>query len=1009
MHRLLVGRGRELSTLSDALDHALSGRGGALRILGEPGAGKTRLADALAEVAQARDARVGWAGSWEGAGPYGVVLEALRSARSDLRALPASLRSREETFEALRAAIEALGPSLLVLDDLHAADLDSLAFIRWLAPRLRNTSALLVATERSVATGASPEAAALLAELARDAGTVALGGLDAAAVGELIAAATGRAADPRMAEAVQRATLGNALFVDGVVRDAARAGSFDVGTLSFPRDLQHAVALRVAAAGPDAALALGAAALLTRPFALALLGEVVELPRPRLLAALDRALAEGLVTDAPAQRFAFCHPLFAAGVAASLSLLNRARLHARIADAVEAVEGHAAAPSELAHHRALAAPAVGHEPGLAACERAADHAAALHAHGASTGLRRAALDLLETHAPADRSARLRVTLALGDDLLRAGRRGDARAALLDAASLARSLDDRDGLARAALALADTGEFGARDPAKLAALEEALTAAGDSPSRGRARLLARLGAELWVDPGQSDRGDALTAEALRVARTLGDDGLLQEVLDGRFQSIWGPTHLTERLALADELSAIALRRGDVEARLAAHRRRMLVAIETGDARRFGAEVEAFAALSAPLDRPSLDDTLAQRRGLLALLAGDLDLARRHLDEWYAHAVRSQNPQADLGRRFIASEILLQAGDLAGLAALLPDMEADAERLANLPFVRARCAQIAARLGDETAARRHLDRVLRGARSSLGNNLVTLAALAFAADAAAVLHDVAACEALLPLLTPYAHLVASVAASLCVGSVSHFLGLLLIETGAPDRAVAHLDAALAVHRAMESPPLIAATTAALARAGAARVVPPGTTIRAGLSRVEGGWRLEWRGRGSSLRSLKGLDLVAALVAHPGVERHALDLMGAGELRGASGQTDAPRLDERAKAHYRARVLALRAQEDEAAERGDDRAVTRARTEREAIEDELRGALGLGGRARVGGAAERARVTVAKALRRALDALAAAEPEAAAHLERSLRTGFVCAYDPDPASPVEWVVEG
>lgn len=274
---------------------------------GALGAGETRLADALAELAHERDARVGWARSCQGAGPYGVVLEALRSARSDLRALPASSRARDETFEALRADLEALGPSALVLDDVHGADLDSLAFLRWLAPRLRSASALLVATGRSVATGASPEAAALLAELAHDAVTVALGGLDAAAVGELIAAATGRATDPRMAEAVQRATLGNALFVHGVVRDAARAGSLDVGTLSFPRDLQHAVALRVAAAGPDAAL-----------------------------------------------------------------------------------------------------------------------------------------DLLETHAPADRSSRLRVTLALGDDLLRAGRRGDARAAHLDAAALARSLADRDG-------------------------------------------------------------------------------------------------------------------------------------------------------------------------------------------------------------------------------------------------------------------------------------------------------------------------------------------------------------------------------------------------------------------------------------------------------------------------------------------------------------------------------------------------------------------------------------
>ena len=83
-------------------------------------------------------------------------------------------------------------------------------------------------------------------------------------------------------------------------------------------------------------------------------------------------------------------------------------------------------------------------------------------------------------------------------------------------------------------------------------------------------------------------------------------------------------------------------------------------------------------------------------------------------------------------------------------------------------------------------------------------------------------------------------------------------------------------------------------------------------------------------------------------------------------------------------------------------------RARAEREQIEDELTRSLGLGGRDRAGGTAERARVAVAKSVRRALDAIGRVEPDAAAHLERALRTGFVCAYDPrSQQPPVSWEI--
>jgi hypothetical protein len=73
-----------------------------------------------------------------------------------------------------------------------------------------------------------------------------------------------------------------------------------------------------------------------------------------------------------------------------------------------------------------------------------------------------------------------------------------------------------------------------------------------------------------------------------------------------------------------------------------------------------------------------------------------------------------------------------------------------------------------------------------------------------------------------------------------------------------------------------------------------------------------------------------------------------------------------------------------------------------------NELRRAVGLGGRDRpVGAGAERARVNVTRNLRRAVTAISANAPDLGAHLERSIRTGRLCSYTPEPASALDWKV--
>jgi hypothetical protein len=79
-----------------------------------------------------------------------------------------------------------------------------------------------------------------------------------------------------------------------------------------------------------------------------------------------------------------------------------------------------------------------------------------------------------------------------------------------------------------------------------------------------------------------------------------------------------------------------------------------------------------------------------------------------------------------------------------------------------------------------------------------------------------------------------------------------------------------------------------------------------------------------------------------------------------------------------------------------------------ERAAILAELQRGTGLGGRAReFSSDAERARISVTKALRTALDKIEEQAPIAAAHLRNSLRTGRYCRYEPAPNGPSRWLV--
>ncbi len=205
---------------------------------------------------------------------------------------------------------------------------------------------------------------------------------------------------------------------------------------------------------------------------------------------------------------------------------------------------------------------------------------------------------------------------------------------------------------------------------------------------------------------------------------------------------------------------------------------------------------------------------------------------------------------------------------------------------------------------------------------------------------------------------------------------------------------------------------AARATLDRLGAAAPArsqsPPSSPAGAAFHREGDYWSITFEGRTFRLRDLKGMRYLARLVEQPHRELHVLELVAIesghatvspAEIEDTLGDAGEV-LDADAKRAYRRRLVEIEEDIAEAARRDDRERAMRARAEQEFLERELSRAVGLGNRdRRSGSASERARVSVTRALRQALSRIREHDRGFGDHLERALRTGTYCAYEPDP----------
>jgi predicted ATPase/class 3 adenylate cyclase len=820
-----VGRREELKAVEREWADTTDDGPRLVAVGGEAGIGKTRLAKEFAMAALDQGAVVLFGRCDDDPlVPYQPFVEALRELlrgvpASELVGLPAGTvaklarlvpelgavegagdegdpaHDRYLLFEAVRALLARLaagGPVLFLVEDLHWADRPTLLLLGHLLSATERLPLLFLATYRDSEADVRPPLADLLAGLrGRDRlSTVTLGGLDAGDVAELVDAS---GVSGELAGAVATRTEGNPLFVRELLRDAIESDGSSLG--GVPEGLRAIITRRLGRLGPTTQEVVTVAAVAGRAFEVEVVGRACGLERAAVLAALDEATASREIAEVPGSgggTFAFSHELVRQALYAELPAGRRAELHRRVGEALERLRGDDEAwLSSLAHHFAEGAAAGVADRAVEFGELAGARALRAFAYEEAVDHYRRALDAARgTEADAGRTARLLV--GLGRASTYTGDTAAAEEAYRAAADAARRAGSggSEQFALAALGLGQRGPDVARaDEGLVALLREAADGLGGGHPGLRAQVLGRLARELF---GAGDRAeaDALSAAALGAAREAGEAVGLASALNARRQCLEGLENLGARLAIDQEILAIADAAGDPELAMSAWASMVVDHLRLGDLDAVDAGLAAFAELSVRVRHsPRIAWYLASYRAMRALFAGSLDEAERLADEALAAGLQAKTPSAALNHAAQIATIRREQGRLAELAEVVEAFAAEPGALLAWPVL---LTLVRVDAGDVDGARAALDRIPTSAFLDLARDDFWLLTLTLASEAVAAVGDAERAAVLYDLLLPGAgYNVVVGGAVVALGAADRYLGLLASTLGRVDDANRHFE--------------------------------------------------------------------------------------------------------------------------------------------------------------------------------------------------------------------------
>ncbi len=817
----LFGRRTALASVDPLIADVAGGRGRVVLVSGEPGIGKSRFAEAVVAQAAAQGFRVG-RGGWEAEGspPLWAWTRALRQLTGDAGVLDVGRTDATSASfaqaDALLAVLADGPPSVVVLDDLHWADADSLRLLRRVAAGVPGTRLLLVLATRDAPSEVGPALAETLALLAR-LGThrVDLGGLDARDVRDWVAFHHGVAVGEESSARIIARTDGNPFYVTELVRllvtEGVLAQPEATSWGSVPTGVRDVVRQRLRQVDAESARVAGTAAVAGREFDVALVAAAAGTGADEALELLEPLVMMGLLDETGPGRARFSHALVRDAVHESLRPAARARAHAAVAAAIEAhhqgrVADHAA---ELAEHYRLAGPAHARSAWLFAVA-GADAAAARSAHDEALRLCDTALAVQPGDAEAGPRERERVLVARARALVWLARPLEAWAPAAAAARSALERQDASAAADALLVVTENLVWGWRstfawDAEAIALWRRVREATADPVTH--AHLTAALAFELFLVPGRHEEATALAEEAVaQVRRATAEAAPRLRVLQLATTALLGPRELVRRQALHDEVLELATTLGDRSATATALTSRAADRATLGRLDEARSDVLRAERIARTHHLPQELLVCGWSRTMLLQMDGRLDEAERSLEELVAF----QSTLAMAGQGIEVAQL----ATLRDVQGRLPELEPTLAGLGDLnPGLRDLHALSLVQAGRLEEARLRLGAYAE--QPALHEDYMWLGLTALRARVWAALGDPRAVADLRARLAPYAEWLGGTIAVTFQGCLHQTLGELALAVGDRDAASAHLRRAREVHEQLGLDLWVGRTDAILAR--------------------------------------------------------------------------------------------------------------------------------------------------------------------------------------------------
>lgn len=835
-----------LRVLQESWRDAERGVGHALLLCGEPGIGKSSALHALGSHARSLGA-VCWFGrsaDIEGAPPYWPFLTILRdalraseAARRELLTLMGTgaadlaqglpdlrelldLQHQAPTigaaaahfrfFDSLRTFLCRLSdqrPLLLVLDDLSLADRATLQLFGFLTRQVEGHRILLAASASSSWPQAEKDEEALAIE--RKARRIDMRGFELAEVKLFIEAHTGQPITAGSAQGLRALTGGNPLLLTQLVRLAQPppGRSWDLSRLpTTNRTFQGLLERQLSGLSRDSRSCLTVAAQLGRSFCAKLVSLTLARDPADVTVWLSEAAAHGLVhsTDDSQRDMRFTHGLIRDALLDACQGRERRALHGRIAVVLSQRYQHGGAdPAEVAHHyfEAQDAGRALHYSVLAA-RAAREH---LGARAAIAHYRRALQSL--DRLPPDAALRATLLLEQGLAFAQAGEREAARGPLLEAAAVARAEQLPELFGRAALGLAAPLED-TLDLELLALLREALQLSPESSQR--ALLLAAL-AKALCHGRDSRRRRELALQAVEAASTLGDPSARAQALRHCHEALSEPEDLATRHRLSGELAKLARTTSNHTILLQAATSSIQDALELGDIQTVLVALTTLEQLAERVREPYFRWQAKAYRSMHAMVEGRAERALQLADE--ALRLGSIIGEATAKHAYVVqtSGFLRMLGQLDRSRALIYEVAVEYPA-----FTSWRCALALSEVdaGHREAASKIFTSVL-AEPDALQSDAFVLSALCPLAELCTLVGKSEDAAQVYDALLPYAEQCGMIAFGIATyGPIARYLGLLAAQQGKYALSAAHLGAALATCKRMDSPTFTCLTELAFA---------------------------------------------------------------------------------------------------------------------------------------------------------------------------------------------------